>query len=70
MLGDTGANALGAALGVGTVLSTSPGVRTAVAIVLLLLTLVSEIVSFSRIIERVPPLRGFDQLGRRRLEAR
>jgi hypothetical protein len=32
---------------------------------LLALTLLSELVSFSRIIERVPPLRAFDQLGRR-----
>ena len=43
-----GPTPLGAALGVGTVLSTSPGTRTTVAIVLLLLTLVSEVVSFSR----------------------
>jgi UDP-N-acetylmuramyl pentapeptide phosphotransferase/UDP-N-acetylglucosamine-1-phosphate transferase len=65
MLGDTGANALGAALGLGAVLTASPGARTAVAVVLLFLTLVSEVVSFSRIIERVPPLRAFDGLGRR-----
>jgi UDP-N-acetylmuramyl pentapeptide phosphotransferase/UDP-N-acetylglucosamine-1-phosphate transferase len=64
MLGDTGANALGAALGVGAVLVVSPGARTAIAAVLLGLTLLSEVASFSRIIERVPPLRAFDRLGR------
>jgi UDP-N-acetylmuramyl pentapeptide phosphotransferase/UDP-N-acetylglucosamine-1-phosphate transferase len=65
MLGDTGANALGAALGVGTVLEVSADVRTIVALLLLGLTLLSEVVSFTRIIESVMPLRLFDQLGRR-----
>lgn len=64
MLGDTGANALGAALGVATVLATGAGVRDIVAVVLLALTLLSEVVSFSRIINAVPPLRLFDRLGR------
>ncbi len=53
------------ALGVGTVLSTSPGVRTGAVAALLTLTLLSEVVSFSRIIDRVAPLRWFDRLGRR-----
>lgn len=65
MLGDTGANALGAALGVGLVLSASPTVRTVVAVVLVALTLASEVVSFSAVIARVPPLRFVDRLGRR-----
>lgn len=64
MLGDTGANALGGALGVGVVLATSSGVRTGVMVVILALTLLSEVASFSRIIERVPPLRAFDRFGR------
>lgn len=64
MLGDTGANAIGAALGVGVVLSTSSGVRAGTMVALLALTLVSELVSFSRVIEAVPPLRAFDRLGR------
>lgn len=68
MLGDTGANALGAALGVATVLATAPAVRLVVAAALLVLTLLSEVVSFSRIIDAVPPLRGFDRLGRLRGE--
>lgn len=65
MLGDTGANALGAALGVATVLEAGRPVRTSVVLALLALTLLSEVVSFSRIISAVPPLRRFDLLGRR-----
>jgi UDP-N-acetylmuramyl pentapeptide phosphotransferase/UDP-N-acetylglucosamine-1-phosphate transferase len=64
MLGDTGANALGAALGVGVVLTAEPEVRVAVAAVLLLLNLASELVSFSRVIDAVPPIRWVDRLGR------
>jgi UDP-N-acetylmuramyl pentapeptide phosphotransferase/UDP-N-acetylglucosamine-1-phosphate transferase len=66
MLGDTGANALGAALGVGTVLEASEAARTVVVACLLALTLLSELVSFSRIIDATPPLRWFDRLGRER----
>lgn len=65
MLGDTGANALGAAIGVATVVEAPTAVRSAVAAALLALTLLSEVVSFSRIIDAVPPLRWFDRLGRR-----
>jgi UDP-GlcNAc:undecaprenyl-phosphate/decaprenyl-phosphate GlcNAc-1-phosphate transferase len=64
MLGDTGANALGAALGMAVVLSTSFGVRVGAAAVLLVATLASERVSFSRVIDAVAPLRAFDRLGR------
>ena len=69
MLGDTGANAVGAALGSATVLAVSPGVRVGATVALLALTLLSEVASFSRIIDAVPPLRAFDRLGRRPLEA-
>jgi UDP-GlcNAc:undecaprenyl-phosphate GlcNAc-1-phosphate transferase len=65
MLGDTGANALGAALGLAVVLECSPLTRTVVLGVLVACTLASEMVSFSRVIERVPPLRKLDDLGRR-----
>lgn len=65
MLGDTGANALGAALGVAAVLTLSPTSRTVVVVVLLALTIASEVVSFSRVITAVAPLRFLDQLGRR-----
>jgi UDP-N-acetylmuramyl pentapeptide phosphotransferase/UDP-N-acetylglucosamine-1-phosphate transferase len=68
MLGDTGANALGAALGVGAVLVSSPTARAVTAGVLLALTLLSEVASFSRIIDSVPPLRAFDRLGRRPMD--
>jgi len=68
MLGDTGANALGAALGSASILVLQEDVRTVVAASLLALTLLSEVVSFSRIIAAVPPLRVFDELGRRKPE--
>lgn len=64
MLGDAGANALGAAVGLGVVLACSPGVRVAVLIVVAALNVVSEAVSFSRVIDRVAPLRWLDHLGR------
>lgn len=64
MLGDTGANVLGAALGLGVVLTCSPGVRTAVLVVVAALNLISERVSFTRVINSVPPLRALDRFGR------
>ncbi|HET6954740.1 MAG TPA: hypothetical protein VFI47_30540 [Acidimicrobiales bacterium] len=64
MLGDAGANVLGAALGLGVVLACSPGVRTVVLVVVALLNVVSERVSFSRVIASVPPLRAADAWGR------
>lgn len=69
MLGDTGANALGAALGLAAVLTLNPMGRSIAAAVLLALTLASEVVSFSAVIRRVPPLRLIDRLGRRPEEA-
>lgn len=66
MLGDTGANALGSALGFGVVLTTRPPARVAVLVALVALNVASEIVSFSRVIDRVPPLRALDGLGRTR----
>jgi UDP-N-acetylmuramyl pentapeptide phosphotransferase/UDP-N-acetylglucosamine-1-phosphate transferase len=65
MLGDTGANVLGAVLGLGVVLGTSSGVRLTVLLVLVALNLVSEVVSFSAVIARTAPLRRLDELGRR-----
>jgi UDP-N-acetylmuramyl pentapeptide phosphotransferase/UDP-N-acetylglucosamine-1-phosphate transferase len=64
MLGDAGANVLGAALGLGVVIACSPGVRTAVLAVVALLNLASERVSFSRVIAAAPPLRAADRWGR------
>ncbi|MET0902042.1 MAG: hypothetical protein ABWZ52_02275 [Acidimicrobiales bacterium] len=68
MLGDTGANLLGAVLGLAVVLETSRPVRTGVLIALVLLNLASERVSFSRVIDATPGLRHLDRLGRRPLE--
>ena len=65
MMGDTGANALGAALGTA---ATAVLPRSGLAVVaggLVGLTLVSEIISFSDVIERQPLLKTFDSLGRR-----
>lgn len=65
MLGDTGANALGALLGLGW-LARRPRrpQRSAVLLGVAALTALSEVVSFSRIIDAVPPLRALDRLGR------
>ncbi|GAB2516229.1 hypothetical protein HNR10_005216 [Nocardiopsis aegyptia] len=64
MLGDTGANALGAALGVAAVARAPRPVRLALLGGAVALTLASERVSFSRCIDRVPALRRLDQWGR------
>ncbi|HYX43776.1 MAG TPA: hypothetical protein VE760_01950 [Acidimicrobiales bacterium] len=66
MLGDAGANALGGVLGLGVALTTSPGARTATLVTVAALNLVGEVVSFSRVIDAVPPLRALDRAGRRR----
>ncbi len=65
MLGDAGANGLGALLGVG--LAAGASRRRLVILLLLLtaLTAASEVVSFSAVIDRFSPLRRLDRLGRR-----
>jgi UDP-GlcNAc:undecaprenyl-phosphate GlcNAc-1-phosphate transferase len=64
MLGDAGANALGAV--VGTLLLAGPmWLVWAAAVILLALQLASERVSFSRVIEGNRVLRAADRLGRR-----
>jgi hypothetical protein len=65
MIGDTGANVLGAVLGLACVLEIGRGPRNAILIALVVLNVAAEAVSFSRVIDRVPPLRAFDRLGRR-----
>jgi UDP-N-acetylmuramyl pentapeptide phosphotransferase/UDP-N-acetylglucosamine-1-phosphate transferase len=65
MLGDAGANVLGAALGIGALLQLGPGTRTVTTIVLFVLNLAAELISFSRVIETTPVLRRLDRLGRR-----
>ncbi|HVL03312.1 MAG TPA: hypothetical protein VM386_02620, partial [Acidimicrobiales bacterium] len=66
MLGDTGANALGGVLGLGVVLATAPSTRLAALLALIGLNAAGEVVSFSRIIEALAPLRALDRAGRRR----
>jgi hypothetical protein len=65
MLGDGGANMLGFAAGIGLFeILPDPWVVVA-ACVAVLLNVVAETASFSRVIERTPPLRWVDALGRR-----
>lgn len=65
MLGDTGANALGAAWGVGAASSMNRPALLATVAALVGLTVASERVSFSQVIERTPVLRELDGVGRR-----
>jgi len=64
MLGDTGANALGATLGLAGATRWGATGRAVALGVVVGLTLASEKVSFSRVIENVPLLRELDRLGR------
>ena len=64
MLGDAGANALGAVLGLALLDRHPARARSALA-GLVVLTAASEVVSYSRVIDAVPPLRWVDRLGRR-----
>lgn len=65
MLGDTGANVLGAAVGYGLVLGLGPTGEWAALAAVAALNLASERVSFGAVIDRVAPLRWLDRLGRR-----
>jgi len=65
MLGDSGANALGALLGTAFVARTGTAGRLAALAGIVALTAASEKVSFTRVIERTPGLRELDALGRR-----
>ncbi|MGZ4677727.1 MAG: hypothetical protein ACXVJ7_15475 [Acidimicrobiia bacterium] len=64
MLGDTGANVLGGVLGLVVVLECSRTARNVIFVALIALNLVSELISFSRVIAATGPLRWFDSLGR------
>ena len=66
MLGDTGANVVGAAVGLAAVIVLGHSAVLAVLVALLALNLVSEWVSFSAVIDRTGPLRWLDRLGSRR----
>ncbi len=63
MIGDTGSNVLGAALGFGLLVATGPTGQWVALAVVVALNLASEVVSFSRVIDAAAPLRWFDRLG-------
>jgi hypothetical protein len=64
MLGDTGANAAGALIGTALLERTGRGGRVVALVALAALTLASERVSFTRVIESTPGLRELDAWGR------
>ncbi len=64
MLGDTGANVLGGTLGLAAVSTLAPGTRNGLLVVVAVLNLASERISFTRVIRATPPLRWLDDLGR------
>jgi UDP-GlcNAc:undecaprenyl-phosphate GlcNAc-1-phosphate transferase len=65
MLGDAGANALGAMLGAAAACSLPRSARAGLLAGIVALTVASEKVSFTKVIERTPALRRLDMLGRR-----
>jgi UDP-GlcNAc:undecaprenyl-phosphate/decaprenyl-phosphate GlcNAc-1-phosphate transferase len=64
MLGDTGSNVLGALAGLWLVLALGDLGRLVALALVLALTVYGELRSITRSIERVPPLRWLDELGR------
>jgi hypothetical protein len=66
MLGDAGANALGALLGAAAARSLPRRARLALLAGITALTVASEKVSFTKVIAASPPLNWLDMLGRRR----
>ena len=68
MLGDLGANALGAMLGTAAAATLSRPARVALLAGIIGLTAASEVVSFTAVIERTAALRWLDMLGRRPAE--
>jgi UDP-N-acetylmuramyl pentapeptide phosphotransferase/UDP-N-acetylglucosamine-1-phosphate transferase len=64
MLGDCGANAVGALLGLRLASISGRGARTGLLAAVVALTLASERVSFTKVIEATPGLRELDRLGR------
>ena len=65
MLGDAGANALGAMLGTAAAATLPRSGRVAVLAGIVALTAASEKFSFTKVIQRTPPLHWLDMLGRR-----
>jgi hypothetical protein len=65
MLGDGGANALGAMLGTAAAAALPRKARVATLAAIVGLTAASEVVSFTKVIAKTPPLNYLDMLGRR-----
>jgi UDP-N-acetylmuramyl pentapeptide phosphotransferase/UDP-N-acetylglucosamine-1-phosphate transferase len=65
MLGDAGANALGGMIGAAAAVGLPRSARVVLLAGIAGLTAASEVVSFTKVIERTPPLRWLDMLGRR-----
>lgn len=67
MVGDAGSNVIGAAVGFALVISISSSTWSWLLLgVAVLANLASELVSFSKVIDAVAPLRWFDRLGSKR----
>lgn len=66
MLGDTGSNAVGAVIGYSICLIPNTAVEVSMLVILAVLNVLSEKVSFTKVIEEVPVLRFIDELGRKR----
>jgi UDP-GlcNAc:undecaprenyl-phosphate GlcNAc-1-phosphate transferase len=64
MMGDAGSNRLGAVLGLACVLALPLTARILLVLVLLALNILSERISFSKVIESNPVLSYLDKLGR------
>src|SRR6201986_4546545 len=64
MLGDTGSNLIGAIAGVWLLTVLSPDARLVALGIVLVLTVYGELRSISATIDRVPPLRWLDSIGR------
>lgn len=70
MLGDAGANAIGALLGLAAATALPRAARVTILAGIAGLTAASEVVSFTKVIEATPPLRRLDMLGRRPADPR
>ena len=64
MLGDAGANLAGAIAGVTLIVSLGEDARAIALVVVAALTLYGEFRSISAAIDRIPPLRALDRVGR------
>lgn len=68
MLGDAGSNAMGAVIGYLLAGALDLPWLSAAAVILLAMNVLSERISFSRVIEGIPPMRYLDSLGRLRID--